>query len=163
VSPSIGEDAAVREFARWAREFCERVEDPGPVAPEVFHLELARLLSRLYAAAMDLPEVEVGSETYEDIPVSELPPSLGEKVGAQYYWTVFNPITENETVVGDLLDDLGDIHKDLRRGLVLWDRGTPEFQADAAWRWRFSFGTHWGKHALEALTALHQLWTDRFL
>ena len=160
MSTSVGEDASAREFAKWAREFCRRVEDPGSVTPDDFHRELARRLSRLYTAAMELPDVEPSGAGVEDLSPPELP-QLGEKLYAQYYRTVFNPLDlEEETLYGDLLDDIGDIHKDLWCGLVLWERGTPESQADAVWQWRFGFRAHWGKHAVDALTVLHQLWSD---
>jgi hypothetical protein len=40
---------------------------------------------------------------------------------------VFDPTKDDdiEPVCGDLLDDLGDIYKDLKNSLLLFDKGTP--------------------------------------
>ncbi len=153
-----GEDTAVREFVRWAREYCARVEDPTPLLPDAFYAEVARVLAALYAAAMGLPIVELLSEQVEE-PPRPAPPPLTEKVAVQYYWHTYNPF-EEELSCGDLLDDLTDIHADLRHGLTVWDRGTPQARTEAVWHWRLMFKAHWGKHAVDALTVLHQLCTE---
>jgi hypothetical protein len=79
----------------------------------------------------------------------------------RFYREVFDPWAEPTVgeVTGDIIDDLGDIYRDLRRGLVHWQDGN---LADALWEWRFNFQIHWGEHATSALRALFVLsaWHD---
>lgn len=58
-----------------------------------------------------------------------------------------------EVSLGSLADDLADIWRDLRAGLDALEGGS-QWQ-DVAWEWRFGLQTHWGRHAVEALRALH--------
>lgn len=78
---------------------------------------------------------------------------LGE---SDLYWEVFDPRDLSDPVAGSLLDDLADIYRDLRRGLHILSTGSPD---DAMWEWRFSFDTHWGNHATDAIRVLHR-WTS---
>jgi len=50
-------------------------------------------------------------------------------------------------------DDLADIWRDLRTGLNAM--ATESRWEDVGWEWRFGLQTHWGKHAVDALAALH--------
>jgi len=69
---------------------------------------------------------------------------------------MFDPcdFLETSPVVGDLVDDLADIYRDLVGGVELWKMGR---YADAIWAWKFNFQIHWGEHALGALRAIHAL------
>ena len=49
------------------------------------------------------------------------------------------------------LDDLGDVYKDVRAGLVLYESGEPN---EALWHWQYLHRIHWGRHAVGALFAL---------
>ena len=70
------------------------------------------------------------------------------------YWQVFDPTEDDEAVFGTLADDIADIYRDLKEGLVLIEAHEvpPE---DIIWNWRFSFYSHWGKHAMDALLTVH--------
>jgi uncharacterized protein DUF5063 len=57
-----------------------------------------------------------------------------------------------------LADDLADIWLDLKRGLLALEGGAPA--SDVTWEWRFGFYTHWGRHATEALRAVHARLAD---
>ena len=50
-------------------------------------------------------------------------------------------------MAGSLADDAADIYRDLPSGL----------NDNAVGEWRFGFDNNWGKHAAEALYALHSL------
>ena len=50
--------------------------------------------------------------------------------------------------LGDVSDDLTDIWKDLKTGLLMWNEGK---HASAVWEWHFQFTCHWGSHAVDAL------------
>ena len=71
------------------------------------------------------------------------------------YSEVFDPYDreDHEPVVGSLSDDLLDVYRDIRGGLWSWET---DATANAIWEWRFSFDTHWGDHAADALRALHR-------
>ena len=81
--------------------------------------------------------------------------------GRVIYRKVFDPYAEpiDSELVGDVIDDLGDIYRDLQRGLEHWRNGRV---AEALWEWRFNFQIHWGEHATSALRALFALsaWRD---
>ena len=49
-------------------------------------------------------------------------------------------------------DDLGDIYRDVKEGLLLLAEG---LSADAVWHWRFNFWSHWGEHSVNALRIIH--------
>jgi hypothetical protein len=82
--------------------------------------------------------------------------SLGE---IQCYWTIFDP-TENvfgneKPVMGDLLDDIMDIYKDLKYQLMIFDLGTADSKENAVWGMRFDFWNHWSHHAIDAMRTIH--------
>jgi Domain of unknown function (DUF5063) len=54
-------------------------------------------------------------------------------------------------------DDLADIWRDLKEGLDVLTNRTASAEVDAIWHWRFSFESHWGRHARSAITALDDL------
>ena len=73
------------------------------------------------------------------------------------YGTVLDPLSasgsEFQNALGDLGDDLADIYRDLKEGLLAYEADLP---ANAEWAWRESFDSHWGQHATEALSALYE-------
>jgi hypothetical protein len=119
-----------------------------------------RRVSSLYTAALDLP-LPFTHGMSEDVSAVE-PPSGSEDVVAaraseiplQVYWEVFDPIATpcEEPVAGSIVDDLGDIYRDVARGLVLFESGDRDH---ALWEWAFNFRIHWGEHATGAVRALH--------
>lgn len=145
-------------FAAHAREFMAWCEgDHSGKTSEQLQRESLKQLSRLYAAALDLPGVD-----FKEAPV---PPSQDQverqrlaanlkSLPFQYYWEVFTPTDErdHEPVTGDLFDDLLEIYGDIASGLWLYERG--HFEA-AVFEWSVRFGMHWGRHAVSALHALH--------
>lgn len=147
-------DSAVNTFAEIARGFCTSCEDTT-----VSDTQAAAWLCQLYSAALALPEV--GSENSEGLP--DLPSGLLERAkknlvrfNGRYYREYFNPDTSlnDESVVGDIGDDLLDTYKDIRAGLLLFERGKT---TEALWHWAFLHRIHWGRHAVGAIFALHCL------
>jgi hypothetical protein len=67
---------------------------------------------------------------------------------------VFGRVDAVEHVGVEVADAVADIWRDVARGLRALADGAPE--SDVAWEWKFHFESHWGVHALEALTALHE-------
>jgi hypothetical protein len=73
--------------------------------------------------------------------------------GFEIYWKVFDPYEQEPPVAGSLSDDLLDVYRDVGEGLALWESGQ---DANAIWEWRFSFESHWGARAIDAMRALHR-------
>ena len=143
-------------FAEAAEDYCAWcVALSGPPTTEA--LRAIRHLSTLYSLALDLrlppdpdPELEghwTDNETWQGIfkRCSVLPVS--------YYAESLDPLTvpPGDSGLGDLADDLADIHRDLTCGLSLYRDG---HTTEAEWEWRHSFQSHWGRHASSALRAL---------
>jgi hypothetical protein len=146
------------DFAQEARAFC-RWATGADGTPMNAPLALRRV-SSLYAAALDLPQPFTDGMSDEAADV-EPPSGSGEVVASrasqlplQIYWEVFDPIATSceEPVAGSIIDDLGDIYRDVARGLVLFESGERD---EALWEWAFNFRIHWGHHATGALRALH--------
>jgi len=134
-------------------------------------LQIYQILPKLIGEAISLPDVKL-SDSDDPIEASgqrafqanvrqsvqewgQLYNLLKEKLGDwDRYWQVFDPTEDDEAVFGTLADDIADIYRDLKEGLVLIEAHEvpPE---DIIWNWRFSFYSHWGKHAMDALLTVH--------
>ncbi len=144
----------IASFAELARQYCAWAE--GPVQAVTVEVSTAlSMLSRLYAAALALPDVFGTEEVPRVLDVEWR--RVYERFGAlpfNYYSSCLEPhnFPGGEMGVSDVADDLADIWRDLMRGLMLFESGA----VDAAAReWRFHFHCHWGEHATGALHALH--------
>lgn len=144
-------------FSEIARGFCTWCENTPRSATHEGHATV--WLCRLQAAALSLPEV--GCENSDGLP--ELPADPLARAttnlaafNGYYYRECFDPDPRlsDDPVIGDVGDDLLDIYKDLRAGLVLFDGGKT---TDALWHWSFLHRIHWGRHAVGAIFALHCL------
>jgi hypothetical protein len=148
---------SISAFVWSARSYCAWCEGPRTSDPKQLHWEATCYLARLYAAALELPDVEL--ERYpEPPPISqETRYAMFKSFGAlpfNFYREVFDPAVDKteDPVIGDLADDLTDIYCDLKDGLELLGQGN---EPAAVWHWRLHFGIHWGRHATGALRALH--------
>lgn len=142
----------VTTFVCRVREFCSFIEEAAKSPLHERMLNARQRLLDLYSAAVLLPNVEPASDGKE--PPSPTPPEGWQSFEAfETYWEVFDPYEMEEPVAGSLSDNLLDVFRDVRRGLRQWEHGE---EAAAIWGWRFSFETHWGDHAVDALRALHR-------
>jgi hypothetical protein len=145
------------QFAETARSFCSWCEAADADRSDVM---AAFWLSQLHSCALLLPETEIDSAAAApDVPdeLRALARVNLSRFDGRYYRVVFDPdptLDDEEPVMGDLGDDLRDIYKDVRRGLLRFDSGHVN---DAVWEWRFNHIVHWGHHATSALYALHHL------
>lgn len=140
------------EFAAEARRFCAFVRCADELPLDLRLREARRRMAALYRAALDLPDpaaLDVDDSDAPDVEGGRVEPSFGK---ADVYWLVPDPTEEQAPTVSLLSDDFGDTYLDVARGLQLWDRGKLD---DAVWEWRFNFDAHWGRHAVDALRALH--------
>ena len=127
-----------------------------------FVAQVYRILPKLIDQAIEMPNVEPGDNQQRRSPLEvrhhewqRLFNALKEKLGQwDLYRQVFDPTGDSNAIFGSLADDIADIYRDLRKGLEL--KETYPSQPDAAiWEWRFGFYFHWGKHAMDALLAMH--------
>ena len=144
---------AVEAFAEIARRYCSWAE--GPFGEPREEMRAARkLLAELHLTALNLPDLGPGEDTENAISADDWKTVCGrfQKLPVNGYWDVFNPLEEEAPVFNALWDDLSDIYRDLKEGLMLYNRGRV---VEAAWGWRFSFEVHWGAHLTGAQRAIH--------
>lgn len=125
---------------------------------DFLYATVALPLSELYAAGLLLPSVggtddDVEIETLDIHEWGELFSAINALTSDQDpYRTVFDPHEDTEYVEAPLAGDLGDIYRDVLPA-TQWD--DPEHFDDLLFELRFSFQGHWGRHALEAMRAIH--------
>lgn len=154
--------AAIERISIVARQFCTTIDDAPNLNRTVLLSRMYEVLPSLIGLAISLPDVSLdeGSEDGE-IPKRTLSTHdewkrryrlLGENLGDwDAYWEIFDPISETDSVGGTLADDLADIYRDIGEFL-----DNPNSQPiRRIWHLRFSFTTHWGKHAIDALKVIH--------
>jgi hypothetical protein len=145
-----------------AERYCSLIETVGSSDRVTFAPAVAQSLAALVSAASRLASLDPGDMDTAVAPrrgqeqwkvrFDALQRTLAEWA---YYWTV-PPDTGYDappTALLPLADDLADIWLDLQHGLDALRLGAEP--ADVEWEWRFTFYTHWGRHATEALRALH--------
>jgi hypothetical protein len=57
-------------------------------------------------------------------------------------------------VGASLADDILDIYKDVKNGIILYEKND---HIEAVSEWKSSFDIHWGNHAVDAIRALHSV------
>jgi len=160
----IIESKETKDFLRIVREFCAFVESSEKTDKE-FLRQLQSLLLVLYHHAISLSWTSLDhNEEFADKLSKEeqkdILKIISDKIGeGRFYWDVFDPTNDKDTepVCGDLVDDLGDIYKDVKKGLLNFDLGTIASKDQAVWDWKFGFEKHWGQHAIDALRTIHYL------
>lgn len=148
----------ITTFASLAREYCAWAT--GADGSSMTERGALQNICRLYVAALELPPPWNEALPVE-VPDIELSQSEIDAVQAraselqrQIYWETFDPYQDppEQPVIGHLTDDLGDIYRDIARGILLFDSGRVD---EALWEWAFNFRIHWGEHATGAIRALH--------
>jgi hypothetical protein len=82
---------------------------------------------------------------------------LKDKLGNwDLYSYVFDPARDLEAIKGSLADDIADIYRDLKKGLVCHHSDCKP-TGDILCEWRLLFYSHWGDHATSALRTIHFL------
>jgi hypothetical protein len=164
---------ALNYFEPIAEQYCSLVDSQCTLDKSEFLLQVYRMLPELIAQASRLPLVSFDDEENEEQEATiskiraetemtqqewgQLYESLKEKLGDwNLYWMVFDPRTDNEAIHGALADDIADIYRDLKHGLVLKDANEVP-ASEVIFEWRFGFTSHWGQHAVNALRTIHFL------
>lgn len=132
-------DQPIDSFEDLARRYCNLLDAETPIGASLFARECLILLLRLYEGAMRLPDTVACKEDAPRVSHQAwktMFDSIGRRMpGRDVYWTVFEPLElEPETpVVGLLADDLADVWRDLKSGLLLIDNGGPNCRNRAVW------------------------------
>ena len=156
------ETEPTRDFVESAEQFCTLIDHHQSSSDWEFLHKCASQLAHLYRAAVLLSLSPADNEC-DDIVGTEISHdqwevlyhSLGEKLGSHcLYWEVYDPREDGDPVAGDLADDLADIYRDVKNGLVAYKDGQIN---EAVWDWRFTFSSHWGDHLVDALRAIHRI------
>lgn len=165
VSPKVLQDRRV-DMHQAAQAYCSCFAPCAGAVPggdqSAFASHLLTALGEVVAAAMRLPEVGAGEEVDFPVEVShEQWHAMYQRIGrllpwAGYYWEVSYPFDDDEVsagaVVGDLVDDLADVWRDLQNGLLALGEGVPPGDVQA--QWRRDYWSHWAHHALSAMRML---------
>ena len=154
---------AFAEYYQAAVSFCGFIEKNGSSDTVDFLTTVRTHLLRLYATALTMPwtDLQSNEEFEEKLSVDDFQTILhgvAKQLGeARYYWHVFDPVNDLDTapVCGDLLDDIGDIYKDLRHSLMIFGLGRGDCEEVALWDLKFDFDAHWSRHCVNALSAIH--------
>lgn len=159
------QDEAVSHFAKSAQEFCSLLEKSASVSDREFVQQAAYLLATLYAAGLSLPtldnEPEEQQASIEDTSfehTSEIERQTGQKLGKHnLYWEFYDPYDQSNPLTTTLSDDLSDIYRNIKPGLIAYQKGTARSVSAAVWEWKDQFNFHWGDHAVDALRAIHRI------
>ena len=149
------------DFYDNAGDFCAFIETTKNETDYMNELKI-RLL-KLYELGTNLPWVDLQSnvdydDKLSDVEFKKVLDTIANKIGEKrFYWHVFNSTNENDkqAVCGDLVDDLGDIYKDLKYSILIFNLNQSECKENAVWQFKFDFDSHWGDHCINALNAIH--------
>lgn len=145
-------------------EFCAAV-DSVPAIDRIYLLSrIYEILPRLIHQGTTLPDLPCSErDTHKELTRSRMKEAewgqlyalLKEKLGDwNLYWQVFDPTQDSEAIRGSLADDIADIYRDVKEGIDV-DNPDLALQQDAIFNWRVLYYSHWGQHAMNALSTIH--------
>ena len=145
--------AEVVRFRDWARD--------GTDSGELAVRNALIRIGTLYLAALELPPE--WSDELADAPDAQGIPdeerwaidrSIAARLPFSDFARVFDPFVfpPEEPVAGPISNDIADIYREVVGGLIEYEASrTPQ----AVWEWGFGLRSHWGRHAMDAMHALH--------
>jgi len=116
--------------------------------------ELVRLLDRLALASHDAAPDESGRDA--DTPRREYPEvraTVAQRFPSFGLYRSGGTDLDEESLVGDAIDDLSDILIDLSEVAWLWNNVG---ELEARWQFHFGFVRHWGSHLRSLQWYLHE-------
>jgi hypothetical protein len=149
----------MQRFRAAAAKFIEVVDSAPHFETEVFLANVSHSMAELYSVALALPTVEPETNGTDVAPFQsdkwdKLRRSLEKKIGILgTYWTIFDFTEKQEPVQTSLAGDISEIYFDLKQSLQLEETSDPT--SGVLFDWRLAFRSHWGRHLLAALTAIH--------
>lgn len=159
----IIETKMFKEFLNEVTSFCNFMQRDEIIDTRTFLRLIQAYLQKLYLYGQQLQVVDLKyNEDFDDLlsdtEFKTVLLSTSNKLGGKtLYWIVFDPTNESHTepVCGDLIDDLGDIYKDLKNALLLFNKQRPAEIENAIWSFKSTFFIHWSDHCINAIYALH--------
>jgi hypothetical protein len=149
---------AIRKFATLVEAFRVWAADGTDTGAMAVQQGLTHLVG-LFGAALTLPDASPDGDVPDHVSDDEWKRVFAacRRLPISNYGGVFDPLAlpPESPDVCDLADDLADIYRDVVNGLRAFQNG----EAEAAWQWKFTFWSHWGRHAASAITAL-QAWLE---
>ena len=149
----------MQKFRAAGLKFIEVVDTAPHVEANTFLANVGRSMAELYSIALSLPALEPDTTGTDEPPFQTdkwdtLRRSLQEKIGSlDTYWQVFDSTRKEEPVQGSLSGDISEIYFDLKHSLEL--EQTDAARSDVLFDWRLDFRSHWGRHLLGAMAAIH--------
>jgi hypothetical protein len=154
-----------QKFIKSCRNYCDLLEIKDETDSIYYLVQLQKALLKLYSNGLNLKSVDLKSnknfeKKLNNIEFELIKKQIGKLLGEhQYYWTIFDP-TENifgneSPVLGDLLDDILDIYRDIKSQLMIFDLNTNESIESAVWGMKFYFWQHWSNHGIDAMRTIH--------
>ena len=161
-------DPGVVYFVKCAKDYVALIE--RIMAGEVVTiLEVSKTLAILYAAGFGLPDPELPE--HDVFPNSfnmttddwfKIFGAMGNWFHAELAKLKLEPAELESTILSHVDDDLADIYRDLKAELLGWETGNSAYDPEIVFEWKFSFETHWGFHAVNTLSVMHDLaWKTR--
>lgn len=140
------------------RAACSLLADAEPALAELYYRA-----SALGPRPGDLAVVAAAADEIADLAWLRLFTSLHATLGNQAHYRRSRGDGPDEEGPGDdpgegcLADDLAGVYLAARRVTTDAVRGDGAIPADTIARWHVAFGYHWGRHAADAMGAIHAL------
>ena len=159
---------AINSFKNSSEKYCKLIEGINSYSPYEIFQECAKIFPILYSEALALPEIEIKGDKDEVDEIDHEKWNLIylniSNIFGKYnlYTDVHDPIhpDKDEPTMASLADDLSDIYRDLKNGLLKLNNNYNSKIESVVWDWKFNFQTHWGIHLASALKAIHFLIFD---
>lgn len=157
-------DPRVLAFRDDAAAYCAFIDQFRAGAVSEPYTRLLQLLSALAASGVAIPFDSPDNEPNLEAGLtaeawSEVARDVGDACASVSRALAEHHAGDEEAVTRAVMlwDDLGDIYRDLRKGLDLFAHGTPDCIAQAIWEWRFGYESHWGPHLVRVLQTVHEI------
>lgn len=153
------------DFVQTIKRFCVFIETHQSDNYRKFLGATQKQLMDLYSYGQTLPDFELPADReIEEVDISDndirdILSFTRDRLRNAFYWVVFDPTDHNDTAsaCGDLVDDLGDIYKDLKTFLTGFEDVDDDVKQNALWHLKWSFDNHWNDHCMNAVYAIHYL------
>ena len=153
------------DFVERIKSFCAFIEIHQSDNYKRFLETTQKQLIELYSYGQTLPDFDTpDNESIEEIDITDkdiidILSFIGHRLHDPFYWVVFDPTDHEDTasVCGDLMDDLGDIYKDLKTFVLGFNSNDDDVRQNALWHLKWSFDNHWNDHCIDAVYAIHYL------
>ena len=160
---NITETKRFIDFVEKIKDFCLFIETHQSDSYRSFLEATQKQLVELYSYGQTLPDFDLPADRdikeidISDNDIRDILSFTRDRLRDPFYWVVFDPTDHNDTasVCGDLVDDLGDIYKDLKTFLTGFDNVDDDVKQNALWHLKWSFDNHWNDHCIDAIYAIH--------